>query len=145
MSITWTLTGRGWAACLVRDDHTEAEVTASYITQAPDDLLEAVTSVVLRYGETRVQFEAEPTVFRWIFHRDGRDVWVRLLELPVTEIWSSRQTVDTVARAFLRAFDDVAREYGHSRDRDKWGQPFPSTALERLRTTWRQYKAAEDR
>jgi hypothetical protein len=50
MSITWTLTGRGWAACLVRDDHTDAEVTASYITQAPDDLLEAVTSVVLRYG-----------------------------------------------------------------------------------------------
>jgi hypothetical protein len=148
MSITWTLSGKGWADCLVADDQAQAEVTASYVTAAPDELLEAVTKVVLREGETRVQSEAEPTVFRWIFHREGDQVWIQLLELPDrtrhdnagTEIWSSWQTVDSVARSFIRAFDDVVVEHGESRYQDKWGHPFPRTELDKLKTAWRQYK-----
>jgi len=94
-----------------------------------------------------VQFEAEPTVVRWIFFREGADVWVQLLRLPDRDrhdkagfqIWSSWQTVDTIARAFISGFDAVAAEYGESRYQDKWGHPFPSTELEKLRAAWRQH------
>lgn len=150
MSITWTLSDRGWADCVVvADDQIQAEATASYITLAPDELLTAVTRVVLYQGETRVQFEAEPTAFRWIFYREGDQVWVQLLQLANgalhdkagMQIWSSWQTVDTVARAVIRAFDDLAAEHGTSRYQDKWGHPFPTAELEKLRTTWRQYKS----
>ena len=102
-------------------------------------------------NETRAQFEAEPTAFRWIFHRDGSNVWIRLLELPDgrrhdnagTEIWSSWQTVDTVARAMTRCFDEVARRYGESGYRSRWNEHFPRSELEALRAAWRAGRRTE--
>lgn len=82
MSFTWILSGTGWADCVVADDQAQTEITASYITAAPEELLTAVTRLVLGEPETRTQFEAEPTAFRWIFHRGDTDVWIQLLQPP---------------------------------------------------------------
>ena len=38
MSLRWTLAGPGWADCTVADGQAEAEITASYITSAPEEL-----------------------------------------------------------------------------------------------------------
>ncbi|WP_438490284.1 hypothetical protein [Streptomyces sp. S186] len=150
LQLTWTLRGHGWADCHVADTRTEADVTASYITEAPEDFLRAVARLVASETEiTRVQFEAEPTAFRWIFSREGTAVWIRLLQLAHgtdhdntgTEIWSTQQTVDTVARAVIRCFDKVARQYGESGYRGKWGEHFPRTELEALRTAWREHQS----
>jgi hypothetical protein len=144
MQLVWTLTGHGWADCSIRDARAQAEVTASYITNAPEDLLTAVTRLVTGEAETRAQFEAEPTAFRWIFYREGNDVWIRLLQLPDgskhdnagTEIWSSQQSLDNVARAVIRCFDEVAKRHDESGYRGKWGEHFPRTELEALRSLW---------
>ncbi len=144
-TFTWTLSGSGWADCVVADEHSQAEATASYITDAPEHLLTAVARLVLGEAETRAQFEAEPTAFRWIFYRAGEDAWIRLLGLADrsrhdntgTEVWSSRQTLDTLARAF----DDVVQRHGESEYQDKWHWPFPRTELEVLRTAWRDHTA----
>lgn len=133
MSVTWTLTGTGWVDFTVADEHAEASATVSYITAAPEDLLTAVARLTLGEKEIRVQLEAEPTIFRWNFCREDSDVWVQVLELADddrpdkvgTEIWSRWQTTDTVARAFIRAFDQVAHKYGESGYHGKWGSPFP--------------------
>jgi hypothetical protein len=148
MSFSWTLSGRGWANCIVADDQSQAEATASYITAAPEDLLVAVTRLVLGETETRAQFDAEPTAYRWRFHRGDNDVWVQLLRLPNgrrhdnagTEIWSSWQTLDTLARAVIRGFEEVAHTHGESGYHGKWGSPFPRAELEQLRTAWNQAK-----
>ncbi|OEJ35367.1 hypothetical protein BGK67_00675 [Streptomyces subrutilus] len=95
-------------------------------------------------AEARVQFEAEPTAFRWILYREGTDVWIRVLKLTDgskhdnagTEIWSSQQSIGTVARAVVRCFDEVARTYGESGCRGKWGEHFPCFELEALREAW---------
>jgi hypothetical protein len=150
LRLIWTLSGHGWADCTVADDQAEAETTASYITTAPEDLLTAVTRLLTGESETRAQFEAEPTAFRWIFYREGSDVWIRLLELADggeydnagTEIWSSQQHVDAVARAVIRCFDEVARKYGESGYRGKWGEHFPRSELEALRRIWREGRSA---
>lgn len=145
MLLRWILSGHGWADCGVADNHGEAELTASCITAAPEELLTAVMRLVLGEAETRAQFEAEPVAFRWRFHRGADEVWIQLLQLPDgrrhdtagSEIWSSWQTVDTVARAVIRCFDDVAHQYGESAYHDKWGSPFPRPELEKLRTAWK--------
>ncbi|MEI5101204.1 hypothetical protein RB200_24915 [Streptomyces sp. PmtG] len=150
LRLVWTLSGPGWADCVVGDHQAEAEVTASYITTAPEDLLATVTRLVVGATECRAQFEAEPTAFRWIFYREGTHVWVRLLRLARagdhdnkgTEIWSTQQTVDAVARAVIRCFDDVVKEYGESAYRGKWGEHFPRTELEALRTAWHAHRSA---
>lgn len=148
LRLVWVLSGRGWADCNVSDHQAEAEVTASYITTAPEDLLTAVTRLIVGDTECRAQFEAEPTAFRWIFYREGTNVWIRLLELTRgtdhdntgTEIWSTQQDTDVVARAVIRCFDEVVREYGESAYRGKWGEHFPRAELEALRTAWREHR-----
>ncbi|WP_255954469.1 hypothetical protein [Streptomyces odontomachi] len=153
MRMTWTLSGSGWADCTVADRQAEAEVTASYITAAPEELLTAVARLVAGETQTRAQFEAEPTAYRWIFHRQADTVSIRLLELRHgglhdargAEIWSSRLPVDALARAVVRCFDEVARTYGESGYRGKWGEHFPRTELESLRRLWRALPGRGDR
>ncbi|WP_301549315.1 hypothetical protein [Planomonospora parontospora] len=122
------------------------EVAVSYFPpHTVEELLAAVARLVVGEQETRAQFEAEPTAFRWIFYRGDTDVWIRLLRLPDgskhdkagTEIWSSWQTVDSVAQAVIRCFDQVAHSYGESTYHAKWGHPFPRRELEALRAAWR--------
>ncbi len=145
MSLEWRLVGYGWADCTVADAENKVRVIASYITDAPEELLTAVARLVVGEAETRVQFEAEPTAFRWIFSRGGGDVWVRIVRLTNgdrpdkagTEIWSSRQTVDSVARAVIRCFDEVAQRHGEGGYHGTWRSPFPRFELEALRTAWR--------
>jgi hypothetical protein len=151
LRLTWILSGRGWADCTVADHEAETVITASYITAAPEELLTAVVGLLVGESETRAQFEAEPTVFRWIFYREDESVWIRLLQLPDsshhdragTEIWTSWQTVDTIARAVIRCFDDIARTHGESGYHGKWCHPFPRTELEALRTHWQSRKIAD--
>ncbi|MFF3446928.1 hypothetical protein ACFYXJ_07300 [Streptomyces sp. NPDC002667] len=148
MRITWTLGPHGWADCTLEGHGTTAELTASYITSAPEEFLTAVSRVVTGEAETRVQFEAEPTAYRWIFHREGEDVWIRVLELRDgrdhdnrgTEIWSHQPGVDQLARTVIRCFDAVAQTYGESGYRSKWGEHFPRTELEALRRLWRVHQ-----
>ncbi|MER6218887.1 hypothetical protein [Streptomyces sp. NPDC001674] len=148
LRLAWVLSGRGWADCIVSDHQAETEVTASYVTTAPEDLLTAVTRLIVGETECQAQFEAEPTAFRWIFYREGTNVWIRLLELANgsahdntgTDIWSTLQDIDVVARAVIRCFDEVVREYGESAYRSKWGEHFPRTELEALRAAWREHR-----
>ncbi|MEU8575369.1 hypothetical protein [Streptomyces asoensis] len=148
LRLVWVLSGRGWADCTVSDQHAEAKVTASCITTAPEDLLTAVTRLVVGETESRAQFEAEPTAFRWVFYREGINVWIRLLKLANgsshdnrgTEIWATQQDTDVVARALIRCFDEVVRQYGESAYRAKWGEHFPRAELETLRTVWREHR-----
>jgi hypothetical protein len=149
LRLTWTLSGTGWADCTIADRDVEAVVVASYITAAPENLLTAVARLVAGESEIRVEFEAEPTEFRWIFYRQYGDVWIRVLQLADsgqhdnvgTEIWSSWQTMDAVARAVIRCFDDVARTYGESGYHGKWRHPFPRTELEALRRLWQDRRS----
>ncbi|MDX2815512.1 hypothetical protein ABZ312_20470 [Streptomyces sp. NPDC006207] len=152
MRITWTLAGSGWADCTLEDRQTKVELTASYISNAPEELLTAVARLVAGETETRAQFEAEPTAYRWIFYREGKDTWVRVLELrdgsdhdnKGTEIWSSRLSIHQLARAVIRCFDEVAQTDGESGYRGKWGEHFPRTELEALRRLWRTHRHPQD-
>ncbi|MFD5113939.1 hypothetical protein ACFWNG_16740 [Streptomyces sp. NPDC058391] len=152
MRITWTLGAHGWADCTLEDHQAKAELIASYISNAPEELLTAVARLIVGETETRAQFEAEPTAYRWIFYREGNDSWVRVLELrhgsehdnKGTEIWSAQLPVDTLARTVIRCFDEVARSYGESGYRSKWGEHFPRTELEALRRLWRAHRRGDD-
>ncbi|MFJ9022422.1 hypothetical protein ACIRPU_21010 [Streptomyces sp. NPDC102259] len=144
LRLAWRLEGHGWADCTVTDRHAVIVLTASYITSAPEEFLTALARLIAGETETRAQFEAEPTAYRWIFYREDEHVWMRILELrdgsdhdnTGTELWSSQYAIDELARAAIRCFDDAARAYGESGYRGKWGEHFPRTELEALRRLW---------
>jgi hypothetical protein len=147
MSLTWTLPSHGWASCTVSDSHAQAHALVSYVIDGPEQLLTAVANVVLGAADARAEFEAEPTVYRWIFQRHGTDVDIRLLEVPSarqpddagTVIWTCSQTIDALARAVVRAFDAVTAEHGQDGYETTWGRPFPSIELNALRAACRSH------
>lgn len=151
LRITWTLAGSGWADCVLEDHRARVELTASSITSAPEELLTAVARLVAGEPETRARFEAEPTAYRWILRREGVNAWIRVLELrhggdpdtKGTEVWSGRLGIDQLARTVIRCFDEVARAYGESGYRGKWGEHFPRTELEALRRIRRAHHSSD--
>jgi hypothetical protein len=144
MSFTWTLLRAGWADCYVEDASGKAKAHISYVTRAPEEFLEAVSRLVLGAAEQRVQFEAEPNAFRWIFNQHQGQVNIRLFEVPDdtlpdtagTPLWTSRQPTSTLARAVLRAFDQVEEEHGEDGYFERWRSPFPRRELDALRVAW---------
>jgi hypothetical protein len=46
LRLTWPLSGHGWADCTVTDHNGQAQLTASYITRAPEDLLNSRTILI---------------------------------------------------------------------------------------------------
>jgi hypothetical protein len=145
LTITWILRHHGWAFVKVADDQSEAEVIASYVTDAPEQFLYALVRLVLGDEGARVEFEGEPQVYRWFFQRDGSDVDIHLTrandrQAPNSSgvaLWSGRHTMTSLARAAVRAFDQIAHELGEEGYESQWGRPFPHTELESLRTGMR--------
>ncbi|MFI6347726.1 hypothetical protein [Streptomyces sp. NPDC050560] len=62
-----------------------------------------------------------------------------------TAAWSTVVEADTLARALVRCFDDVARAHGEDGYRALWGAPFPRTALESLRRARHEHRARRER
>lgn len=152
LRLEW-IVSTGWADCLVADQDAEVSIETSYISEAPEELLIAVARVLTSESEARVEFAGEPAGYRWILHRDGEDVRIRILQVPDrgsndlagTEIWRSRQPVDVLVRAAIRCFDNVAETYGESEYQRRWRHPFSRFQLEALRTLWRADRAARTR
>lgn len=141
LSFTWTLRYQGWAFCTIADDHGQAEARASDITGGPEYFLRAVTSIAEGAAAARAEFEAEGTVFRWLFQRDQAYAEIRLVKAADsgtpdsdgTVVWSARHPVADLAGAVLAGFDQAVSELGEESYRTQWGRAFPRADVEVLR------------
>src|SRR3954452_3114858 len=87
LSFTWALSGSGWADCAIGDPAAEAQMIVSYLTNAPEELITAVTRLALgEPGDHRVMFEAEPNGYLWILSPDGDAVDIRIVEYADTSL-----------------------------------------------------------
>ncbi|MFB7510122.1 hypothetical protein [Streptomyces broussonetiae] len=86
LRLSWVLSGRGWVDSNVGDHHSEAEVTASCITHAPEDPLAAVTRLIAGETDCRAQLEALRTAGRE--HRGDWAVSDLLADALVCRVWS---------------------------------------------------------
>ncbi|WP_126643468.1 hypothetical protein [Embleya hyalina] len=142
LSFTWTLSGAGWADCVIADANAEAQMLVSYVTPAPEELIGAVTRLALgESGDHKVMFEAEPNGFLWHLSPDGDAVEIRIVEYPDTSrrsrpgavLWEARHPIEVVARCVLRGFDRVDADRGEDGWYADWKRPFPRRELEQLR------------
>src|SRR5215468_9629408 len=63
----------GWAFATIRDDTgQEAQMIASYLTPALDDLLYALIKLVQGHRYASTSWNAEPAEYRWILRRAGQ-------------------------------------------------------------------------
>jgi hypothetical protein len=145
LSFTWALRYQGWAFCTIADDHGQAEAIASDITGGPEYFLRAVTSIAQGAAAASAEFEAEGTVFRWLFQRNQADAEIRLVKAADSStpgsdrivIWSGRHPVADLALAVLTGFDHAVSELGEDSYRTQWGRAFPRADMEALRAACR--------
>jgi hypothetical protein len=145
VAITYSLTGRGWAECVVEIDAQQIHVTASYLSDALADLLYAVESVVRGIEDTTALFIGEPGEYRWRFRQVAPDrLWVRIIEFD--ECWSKRPDEEgklildaecrlrTFAGAVLSASQQVLATHGFAGYREQWvNRDFPSELQAKLK------------
>ena len=145
VSFEYKLTGRGWSECTVEIDNKSASLTASFLSDALTNLLDAVISIVQGNDEATVLFMEEPGEYRWLFKRMSEE------KLSVQILWfdeasSNRSDLEgkviletecrlrTFAGAILSASQQVLVMYGLEGYREKWvHHDFPMTSQAKLK------------
>lgn len=86
VQLSYDLVGAGWAKCTISVDDATATVTASYLSNALDDLASAISATLRGHPHATASFTEEPGEYRWIFEPlpEGK-VTVRILEFK--EMW----------------------------------------------------------
>jgi hypothetical protein len=153
----YRLTGAGWARASITDGANQAVMTASYLSNALDDLLEAVARLLDGAPEARCSWEEEPGEYRWIFTRTGDDR-VQLTILAFDDMWdftsdrpdgvplssypdergelhfSTTQPLGVLGRAITDGAGAVLSEHGEDGYLAEWGMaPFPTARLAFIR------------
>ena len=89
ISFAYNLVGSGWAECTIAVDKLHATMTASYLSDAFGDLLDAVIRMVEDQPEATASFAEEPGEYRWRFFRKEPDrLLIRILDFP--QLWGDR-------------------------------------------------------
>jgi hypothetical protein len=131
VAIIYSLTGRGWAECVVEINDRQVHLIASYLSDALADLLYAVESVVRGIEDATALFIDEPGEYRWRLRRISPDrIWVQIIAFD--ECWSKRPDEEgklildaecrlrTFAGAVLSASQQVLATHGFDGYREQW-------------------------
>jgi hypothetical protein len=144
--IHYSLVGSGWAECLIEIDGQSVHLTASYLSDALADLLEAVTLVVRGVEESTASFAAEPEEYRWRLQRISPNR-LQVSIIWFTDLWKHRPDAEgkvilqaecrlrTFAGAVLSASQQVLSVHGLAEYRENWvNYEFPIAIQQKLQT-----------
>ena len=144
VQLSYDLVGTGWARCTICVDDASATVTASYLSDALDDLASAISATLRGHPHATAAFTEEPGEYRWVFNPlpEGK-VSVRILEFK--EMWGGRPDEEgelifhakcrlrTLAGALVSELQRLERTYGFAGYREKWVEhDFPTQRLAEL-------------
>jgi len=144
LSIDFRLAGAGWADCTVKSEAQQAELTASYLSDALGNLLLAGVTVLAGAHSISIGFDEEPGEYRWSLQRMGSEALsVKVLEFQ--ELWGNKPNSQgsllfeyschslEFALAVQAAASKVLELHGLEGYKQKWGEhEFPSKPLEML-------------
>jgi hypothetical protein len=148
IAFNYELTGAGWAEATVGIDGSIVRVTASYLSNALDDLLRAVVNVVRGIPKNSFSFLEEPGEYCWQLQCIGEDQlsititwyedWQQLRELPGKVVFERSCRLRTFAGAVYDSSKRLIDHYGKQGYREKWVQhEFPSDRLDELQQALR--------
>jgi hypothetical protein len=145
VSVTYKLTGRGWAECSVEIGDRSACLTASYLSDALGDLVGALVVLLQGAPESTVAFAEEPGEYQWRFRRLPQDrvstqiVWH--CEWPAArladgdrEVMQAECRLRTLAGAVLAASQQVIGQWRDEGYQRQWvNHPFPRELQKELK------------
>jgi hypothetical protein len=144
VTFSYELTGRGWAECTVSIDGNSATVSASFLSDALEDLASATAAALRGHPSPSASFTEEPGEYRWILEpRANGQVRVRVLKFP--ELWSGKPDGEgavlldgecrlrTFAGAIVSELQRLKTKHGYEGYRRLWvNHDFPEGRLVEL-------------
>ncbi|HTO01055.1 MAG TPA: hypothetical protein VL068_10305 [Microthrixaceae bacterium] len=140
----YQLSGSGWATAHLADDVAEVTITASYLSDALRDLVDAVTLIGEGVTEVTCTWQEEPGEYYWVLNREADGVRLRILffgsggqgrtDDAGRVVFETLQPLEGLLRAVLGAVDGVLAHMTEAEYLDQWVQhSFPTESVERLR------------
>lgn len=137
------LTGHGWIDATLKDENDNAKIiTASYLSDAPYDLIIALALICEGLNETMCLWNDEPGAYQWIFKRQNNYLELKIFQSehtfknPSIEkshiMFSGHENLAKFAHRVLREFKIIKAEYTTDGYKNLWGYEFPLQALNRL-------------
>jgi hypothetical protein len=150
------LTGTGWAAASLRAGEAHARITASYLSDAPRDLVDAARIVADGADDVRCSWAEEPGEFRWRLHRIDADLEVEILAFDCLNgrqpdeagrlLFYARIPARDFVRSVLRAMDALVERLGSDGYAELWAlYDYPHEQVEGLRAAYAAMNSREDR
>ena len=129
----YTLRSHGWARAVVSNENAEVSLTASYLSDALSDFVDAVQKLFTNDSAECI-WQQEPGEFHWKFRRLG-------VRCVVAVFWNAeKQPIFSAEEDFLHfssQIEDALRrlldEHGEKAYLENWGYPFPHEAHRKLR------------
>ncbi|MGH9802627.1 MAG: hypothetical protein ACRD82_19855 [Blastocatellia bacterium] len=131
LSISYKLTGSGWAECALEIDGQGIVTTASYLSHALESLLQSVVELLNGQADSAASFDEEPGEYRWRFKRiDEQTISIRILWFD--KLWGREPDekgqfvfeatcrLRTFAGAVLSASQQLFAEHGFEGYKLKW-------------------------
>ncbi|SFU61616.1 hypothetical protein [Nitrosospira multiformis] len=88
LSITYVLTGTGWASCTIETVDTKVTLTASYLSDALGSLVVSGIAVLSGFDTCSFGFDEEPGEYRWVITAVPHMIQIHVLEFA--ELWGWR-------------------------------------------------------
>lgn len=80
MNISIKLTGTGWLKADIQDNDNEVEITASYLSDAPRDLIKAVNNLLKGSNKESLFWLEEPGMYGWLLEKKDEDVLIKIYD-----------------------------------------------------------------
>jgi hypothetical protein len=134
----------GWADCTVEIDEHRVTVSASYLSNALDDLSAAVMALLRGASSATAAFAEEPGESRWQFDRESQDQvrlrifwslhrWEDRPHDPSVPIFEATCRLRTFAGQLLAELQRLLREFGEDGYKARWiKHEFPKNRLTEL-------------
>lgn len=139
MKFHYDLTGIGWADCTIEIGEATATATASYLSDALDDLAGAVVALLSGDERSTAIFVEEPGEYSWEFTRKGSDgvrIRIRFLGAGSDDhpIFEAETRLSTFAGALLSELERLLRQYGTAGYKERWVRhAFPEHRVDQLK------------
>jgi len=133
----------GWLEVTLVTKDIEEKFTASYLSDAANDLIIGLALLLEGQNETICLLEDEPGEYRWLFRRLDDYFELKILRLEDTFsrkdndnaelIFYGTEDLRKFAHRVLRQFNLIKSQHTVDGYKKTWGHEFPSKAIERLR------------
>lgn len=150
IKITIKISGRGWIEFEITDSVVDFGIAASYISDAPQDFISCLNSLIDGAASASYRIQSEPTEYRFVFSHSDSNLSMMILEFdqPFSRmpdqsghiVFEGKEDIIRFTKRIIQQFNSLKATYGMIEYQEIWGYPFPDNQLNRLSRSLEKYR-----